>query len=94
MGLYERLMGIEEPKIAIHGLFAVISEYRRSKITANQGGAILGLNPAERAELGTLIGRVDSGQLTAAEVHDVLIAGELRYAGYDAVASVKTRLGV
>jgi hypothetical protein len=94
MGFYERVLQLEEPRIPVHPLMAVLAEYKRGKLTQTQAGDLLGLSAAEKAEIVPLINRVNNNQLTAAEIHDVFLLAEGLYAGYNTVAAVKTRLGV
>lgn len=93
MALYERLMGLAEPKLHVHQFYALAAETVRGHFTGAQAGALLGLDVDEQAEAQTLIQRVTGGQLTAEEVHQVLILAE-EGLGYATVAEVKTRLGV
>lgn len=93
MALYERLMGLADPKLPVHQFYSMAHEVVRGKFTGAQAGAIFGLDANELTEAQTLIGRVTGGQLTAEEVHQVLCLAEMRL-GYMTVAEVKARLGV
>lgn len=45
MGLYERMMGLEEPKIAVHHFMSVLQEYMLGNMTGPQAvGALAGRN--------------------------------------------------
>lgn len=96
MGLYERLIGIEEPVIRVHPFCALMTERKRGQVTNQQIIDAFALTAGEQTELVALWNRVSANQLTGPEVHDVLlIAQQARFAGlYDTVARVKTRLGV
>jgi hypothetical protein len=94
MALYDRLLGYSEPKIAVHQFQALLAERKRGFATNAEIIAAFGLDVAEQTEVVTLWGRVNSGAVSAAEVHDVFLLGETRTAPYDSVQAVKTRLGV
>lgn len=98
MGLYERVLGLELPKISEHWVLALLAEFGRGQITKAQIDAALNLSPAEQAELQTLAstftGAVSAKLLRALEVQDVLMLGKSKIAPYTTVAAVKTRLGV
>lgn len=98
MALYERLMGIETPKLSPHHLMAVLAEVQRGTMTGAQASAFLGLDTDERSEattlFGTFTGNVAQKLARALEVHDVLLLAEGRRAPYDTAAAVRTRLGV
>jgi len=91
MGLYERLKGVEEPKLSVHRFVAAAAEVARGKVSATTAANALGLSQAERTEANTLITLVQNGTLNRPEVHDVLLLLE---AGDYSVAQTKTRLGV
>ncbi len=93
MGLYERLVGEEEPKLPVHQFYAACHEVVRGQKTGSQAAVAFGLSASEQAEAQTLIARVQSTALTAEEVHQVLCLGEQRLL-YASAAEVKTRLGV
>lgn len=57
-GLYERLVGTQEPKIAVHQFMALLAEVERGKITAGNAASILGLDAAEQTEATTLISKI------------------------------------
>ena len=96
MGLYERLMEIETPKISVHNFMAVLAERKRGFITTNQVITNLALSTAEQTELQRLVARVLDlvTPLTAIEIHDVLIMSEHGGVPYTTVEAVKTRFGV
>jgi hypothetical protein len=58
MGLYERLLGTEEPKIHVHAFMAALGEIERGGMTAQQGIDAFGLDAGEQAEASTLIARI------------------------------------
>lgn len=96
MGLYERLLGIEDPRLPVHRLRAVAAEWKRTRLTSAQARAILDLTVAEATELQTLVNRIGTTgtTLTAQEIEDVLFLAERRIPPYDTVVAVKTRFGV
>lgn len=96
MALYERIFGLEEPKIGPHALIAACREYARAQagdgfVTAQQVFAAFSLSTGEQAELTTLFQRVTVNGLSLEKVWDCLMLGESqKYT----VAQVKSRLGV
>jgi hypothetical protein len=59
MGLYERLTREATPYIAKHAISAVIGEWERGKITAQQAyDAVGGLDAGEQAEAATLLAKI------------------------------------
>jgi len=94
MGLYERLMGDEQPKIPVHQFTAAVAEKKRLKITTQQVIDAFGLSAGEQTEVATLFTAVDGVLLTREMVIDVLNLAERKLAGYTTAALVKTRLGV
>lgn len=94
MGLYERLVGTEEPKIAVHNFYAMVTEQRRGKVTSTQTHNAFGLSAGEQTELASLISRLAANKITGPEVHEVLVLAESGIAPYSTVAAVKTRFGV
>ncbi len=98
MSLYTRLTGIDraenEPKLAIHSLFALLSERKRGRLTNQQVLDSLGLSALEKTELIMLVGKIIDSTLDAGEVEDVLLLAEQGVPPYDTEAAVKSRLGV
>ena len=94
MALYDRLLRLAEPPIPVHQFIAAAAEVAKGNMTNNQAKTAFGLSTAEGNEALTLIARVQNGQLTRTEIHDVLLLAETRIPPYDTVAAVKTRLGV
>lgn len=100
MGLYERLMGFEEPKLPVHQFMGAMQEIAMGNMTGAQGVAAFGLSAAEATEAQTLQGVVsapataDGKKLRAVEYERVLMLAEQRIAPFNTVALVKTRLGV
>jgi hypothetical protein len=94
MGLWERVVGTEEPKIAVHAFFAMASERRRGKVTDADVYNAFGLSAGEQTEFQTFLALLNKNVRSAQELHEVLIAAESGLAPYDTVAAVKTRLGV
>ena len=93
MALAERLMGLEQPKISVHGFRSMLDERRRGFVTNGQVVTAFSLSASEQTEGLALINKIISGELTADEVEDVLIIAEQRLAPYTTAAAVKTRLG-
>ncbi len=91
MALYDRLAGIEEPKLSVHTFMALAAEVSRSQATANAAATFAGLSASEKTEAQTLIARVTSAAISRVELHDVLLLLEV---GFRTVAETKTRLGV
>lgn len=58
MGLYERLLKLEEPGIPVHQFMALFGEVERGKITNAEAAAILNLDAGEQAEALDLIAKV------------------------------------
>jgi len=97
MGLYERLLKLEEPGISSHAFPAVIGEFRRGQVTAQQITNLFGLDATAQAEAQALVSRFDDlvNPLTPAELHDVLlIANNKGIPAYKTAATLKNRLGV
>lgn len=96
MGLYERLVGEQNPKLSVHALIGFLAEVRRGHLTGADAAAALELTPAEVIEVQALLSRfTGAGALTREEVQDVLLLAEQhRYPGYASAAQVRTRLGV
>ncbi len=57
-GLYERIIGTEEPKIAVHSFMAALGEMERGKITAGTLATAFSLSAAEQTEAATLFNRI------------------------------------
>lgn len=96
MGLYERILGTEQPRVRVHQLRGCIAEFKRGNMTALQARTGLGLDDAAAADVTALLARVGTGggQLSSQEVEDVLFLLERAIAPYDSVAAVKTRFGI
>lgn len=97
MGLYERILGTEQPRVRVHQLRGCIAEFKRGHMTALQARTGLDLlDAAGTADVTALIARVGNGvgEMNAQEVEDVLFLLERAIAPYDNVAAVKTRFGV
>jgi len=94
MGLYERLLRLQEPRIPVHQFVACAAEVSRGNMSSVQARNAMNLSAAEGTEANALIARVMSAALSRVEVHDVLMLAELRIPPFDTVAAVKTRLGV
>lgn len=94
MGIYDRLLQLQEPRIPVHLFVAVAAEWAKGNMTNTQARTALALSVAEGNEAQTLVGRVTGGFVTRTELHDVLLISETRIPPYDTVVAVKTRLGV
>lgn len=95
MGLYERLLRIEEPKIPAHQFMAALGEIKRGHVTAQQVATSFELNVDEQTEAATLFARFNDlvDPLTSVELHEVLLLAEQGRA-YATVTGLTTRLGV
>lgn len=93
MSLYTRLIGLESPKIAVHSFYSIAHEYKRGQITANQARTFLGLTNGEAQEANVILTKVGNNDLTAEEVHQVLMIAERQNGLYDTEESLKARLG-
>lgn len=91
MGIYERMAGVEAPKLPVHTFTAACAEVARGGVSANTASQRLSLNAQEKQEANTLIGRVQGGQITRELVEDVLLLLEVTFYS---VSEAKTRLGV
>lgn len=80
MGLYERLMKLQEPGIAVHEFAAAAYLYAAGVLTATQARDALNLS--------------GSGALVVDRANAILILAERQIAPYTTVAAVKTALGV
>jgi Asp-tRNA(Asn)/Glu-tRNA(Gln) amidotransferase B subunit len=104
MGLYERVLGLEEFKIPVHAFSALMAEFARSRITGAQAQAGVELTsgapltPAEVVEaqalLATITGSATARLARAKEIDDVITLAEARVTQYDTAAEIKARLGV
>lgn len=95
MGLYERLLKLEEPRLSVHGFMAALGEKKRGRVSAAQITASFNLSAAEQTEAAALYSRFDDAvnPLTSVEVHEVLLLAQEGRA-YVTVAALKNRLGV
>ena len=100
MGLYERLMGFEQPKLPVHQFMGAMQEISLGNMTGAQGVTAFGLSPAEATEASTLQATIAAEptavekKVKAMEVERVLFLAEQRLVPFDTPAAVKTRLGV
>ena len=58
MGLIERMIGIEAPRIAAHQFTAALGEGERGKTTRAEIIAFFGIQPAEEADLDAIIAKI------------------------------------
>ena len=100
MGLYERLGGTEQPKIAVHDFMSALQESVLGHMSNAQVTANFALTAGEQTEALTLKAKVTEPASAADkyirgfEYENVLILWETKKAPYTTVAAVKTRLGV
>lgn len=76
MALFERLIGTEEPKIAIHKFHAVIDEMKQGRLTQAQAKQVLGLSNQEASEALTVLNTVTT-EHQFRRMFNYLILGEL-----------------
>lgn len=99
MGLYDRLLGTEAPRISIHVFGAVLQERALNNITTQQIINAFGLDATAQTELTALFSSLPNNATTAQkfqraiEVENVLIIASAGLA-FTTVAAIKTRLGV
>jgi len=95
MGLYERILRLEEPKIPVHAFMAALAERKRGQITGANIVTLFDLDATATTEVIALNARFDDvvTPLTGVEVHDVLLLADAGL-GYTTVAALKNRLGV
>ena len=55
MGLYERLLSIESPRISVHSFTSALSELERGKMTASELATAFTLSAGEQVEAATLL---------------------------------------
>lgn len=106
MPLYERIAGLEKPKISPHTFMSVLQEFSLGNMSAAQATTALGLDAGEQTQAVALrdriLAEVDANpvvqgilrRLKALEIENVLILAETRTAPYDVILNVTTRLGV
>ena len=109
MGLYERLLNQESPRIPVHAFQAVAAEWARSELTGAQANAVIEaltgapLDPTAQAEAQALVAAVPTGStatnkadraLRIHEIDQILLLADAQAPGYDTAAALKTRLGV
>lgn len=94
MGLYERLIGTEEPKIHVASFATMLTDRRRNRVTRQQVIDAFTISAGEETELDALIARMAANRISGTEVREVLDQAEHEMAPYDTVAAVKTRFGV
>lgn len=109
MGLYERLIGTEQPKIPIHQFQSIAAEWARNRITGVQANTLVTwcsgapLDATAIAEATALVATVPTGNTAADradralrihEIDQVLLLADNQSPGYDTAAALKARLGV
>lgn len=97
MGLYDRILGLEQPKIPVHAFGAALQERAFGNVTTAQVVAAFTLDAAAEAELlalfATATGTTAQRLQRALEVENVMVLGEAGIA-FTTVAAMKSRLGV
>jgi len=58
MSLYTRLIGLDQPKIAVHSFMSYLGEIERGKLTESAAATAFGLSAGEQTELATLVTKV------------------------------------
>jgi hypothetical protein len=103
MALVERLMGLEEPKIPVHGFFAAANEIVAGRLTIAQVKSYLQMDQAAQDEMDALAALAPTGTnatalankaLWISQVHSVFMLAEGQYPGYDTPAGVRSKLGL
>lgn len=95
MPFYERLIGIEEPKIAVHQYVAAVHESQRGKLSKQTIADLFLLDADEKVESDRLADRFVAvvSPITGEETQEILLLAEARLM-YNTVESLKARLGV
>ena len=95
MGLYERILRQEEPKIPVHAFMAAMAEQKRGRVSGAQVASTFQLDAQAQADAITLQARFNDAvnPMTGPELHDVLLLADAGLA-YTSVTSLKNRLGV
>jgi hypothetical protein len=99
MGLYDRILGLEQPKIPVHAFGAALQERALGNVTTAQLVNAFALDATAQADLTTLFATLPNNATTtqkflrAIEVENVMILGESGIA-FTTVAAIKDRLGV
>ena len=103
MALVDRLMGTEEPKIAVHSFFAAQSEVIRGALTIAQVKTFLNMDASAQAEYDLLVATAPTGTTATAlankalfieKMHAIFILAEDKIPGYSTPAEVRTKLGI
>lgn len=103
MALYERLMGLEDPKIPVHQFMSAMQEFMLGNMTGAQAASALDLDVGEQAQALALRDRLltESSansnlarRIKGLELEQVLALAEDLVPPYDTVAAVTARLGV
>jgi len=97
MGIYGRLMHIDDPPLPAHYVAAAINEFAFGRKSAAQIKTAFSLTASEGAELDTLLATITGGlagkvQRTL-EIHNLLMLGEGKVF-YTTEAELKLALGV
>ena len=97
MSLIDRLVGIEEPRIAVHYFYAAMTEVAAGEFTRAQLVNHFGLDAAEDTELGVIIGYyqatpADRKQEFLEFIHRIFMLAEAGAPGYTTGADLNSRL--
>lgn len=91
MGLLDRLIGTEDPKLPVHQFMAALAEYKRGALTGTQVASTFGLSAGEAISLQAFLDNLGASTIDRAMIHDVLLLAET---GLYTKAQVQFRLGV
>lgn len=94
MGLWERLLNVEQPRLPSHQFSSAMAEVARGQLTKNQVVNGLNLSAGEATELNALASRFTGGFLTRQEFEDVVLLAQYGVPSYQSVAAIKSRFGV
>jgi len=94
MGLYSRLIGIEDPKIPIHVFRALVNEWKRGKLARAQVIDNLSIAASEEVELDAIKAAMDQlvDPTTTDELFDALVCGERGIKPYNSETAIKQRI--
>ncbi len=103
MALVERLMGLESPKIPVHGFFAGANEIIEGRLTAAQVKTYFAMDASASAEFDTIAATAPTGTTALATaqkalwlggIHSIFILAEDLAPGYNTPAGVRLKLGI
>lgn len=100
MGLYERIMAFEEPRLDLHLFFACMQERALGNTAAVTAKDFFALDATATPEAVTLLNKILEPATViekwrrALEFENVCILARRRYPDFDTVTKLKARLGV